>query len=199
MVLSRLIYSDTHMRASTMEITQKTCLPSVQKCSITLTQLFISSCRKILAMQKERKKHIHAQKYGKEKKRRKKDSPYLKKEIKKRDVQKGMQVPSRNSTHIHILIWLYDLFSPWSSFWLCKICSTSILPLHPLPWAPQKSLIRDREERDDPMPRWGIIHIEWSERIVVEQSYIFLSKDKSYLARGVDLIWLSTLALKIMI
>ena len=135
----------------------------------------------------------------KKKKRRKKDSPYLKKEIKKRDVQKGMQVPSRNSTHMHILIWLYDLFSPWSNFWLCKICSTSILPLHPLPWAPQKSLIRDREERDDPMPWWGIIHIEWSERIVVEQSYIFLSKDKSYLARGVDLIWLSTLALKIMI
>ena len=43
-------------------------------------------------------------------------------------------------------------FLYWVRFLLCNICGTSMRPLHPLPWAPLKSLIRNREERGDPMP-----------------------------------------------
>ena len=92
-------------------------------------------------------------------------------------------------------------FSIGSGFWLCKICSTSILPLHPLPWAPPKSLIRNREERGDQMPWWGIIHIERYERVIWGAKFIMIFKRKSfknpsYLAGRVWLTWFFMLALK---
>ena len=66
-----------------------------------------------------------------------------------------------------------------SGFWLCKICNASMPHHFSLPWAPQ-SLARSRMKRDKTMPWWGIIHIEWLERIVWGTlSFIFQNLSKS--------------------
>jgi hypothetical protein len=51
---------------------------------------------------------------------------------------------SITSIHLHILIWLYELFSPWIRFFTlqymwCKYALSFILP-----WAPHIAIIRSR-------------------------------------------------------
>jgi hypothetical protein len=111
---------------------------------------------------------------GREKKR-KKGSPYLKKEIKDIVVQKRCEFQK----HMRILIWLYDLFSPLGPVFdfVNKHASFSFPTL-----SCTKSLIRCRKTRGNAMLWWGIIHIEWSERVIWGAMLYF------------DLIWLFTMA-----
>ena len=44
-------------------------------------------------------------------------------------------------------------------------------------WAPPKYLIRNREERGDPMPWWGIIHIERCDKVIWGAKFYFNFKN----------------------
>jgi hypothetical protein len=52
---------------------------------------------------------------------------------------KGIFLP-QNTTHLHLLTRLHDLFLLRSSFWLCNMCKVSMLHFT-LPWAPHKLFV----------------------------------------------------------
>ena len=59
-----------------------------------------------------------------------------------------MWVSSKNSTHMHILIWLYDLFFSLDqvfdfAIYVIQVC----LILHALPWAPHIAITRSRMKK----------------------------------------------------
>ena len=101
---------------------------------------------------------------------------------------------------MHILIWLYDLFSlldPVFNFaiYVKHVCFFSFPTL-----SSTKDLIRNRKERGDSTSWWGIIHIEWSERVIWGAKFYFdfksLSKNPIYLAGRVWLTYSSCWFLK---
>jgi hypothetical protein len=59
-------------------------------------------------------------------------------------------------THMHILIWLYDLTLFGSIVWLYNICFASTYALSPYLWAPHKPKLYDeREDIISLLPWWG--------------------------------------------
>jgi hypothetical protein len=74
---------------------------------------------------------------------------------------------------MHILIILYDLFSPLDPVFDFAIYAEQacflLLPYFEL----QKSLIRGRKKRGNAMPSWGIIYIERYERIIWGAKFCF--------------------------
>jgi len=86
-----------------MEVTQKTCLPSVQKYSITLTQLFIFIMQKDIGYAKRKEKTYPCPKIRKRKKREERKIAHISR--KKIELcKRGCELHPENSTHMHILI-----------------------------------------------------------------------------------------------
>ena len=132
--------------------------------------------KRIWAMRKKKKKISVPRSMGRrERKKKKKDSPYLK--IKIESCRKGCEFyPEKFHTHAHLDLIVWLVFSIGSGFWLYNICETYMLLFIPCPEFHQKSLIRNREERGDPVSWWGIIHIEGSERVIWWASFILILK-----------------------
>ena len=123
------------------------------------------------------KKFIHAQRRGKKKKEKKKDISYLKKQIKDRVVQKECEFHLQKfHTHAHLDLIVWSVFSIVSDFWLSNMCGTSMLHFHPLPWAPQKSLLEGgRKERMQCLGEESYTFYDpWE--LFEEQSYNFFQK-----------------------
>ena len=147
---------------------------------------------------KEKEKISVPKSMGKRKKK-KRDSTYLK--IKESHAKRGASSVQKNSTHIaHLDLIVWPVFSIGFDFLLCNMYSTSMRPLLPLPWAPPKSFTRNREIRGDTIPWWEIIDIERYEKVIWGAKFYFhlknLSKNPSYFAGRVWLIWLFVLVLK---
>ena len=89
-------------------------MPSIHAKILHHFDMTLHIARRIWAMQKKSrgKKYSCPEAWEKRKReKKKKDSPYLK--IKdKSHAERGASSIQKNSTHMHILIWLYDLFSP---------------------------------------------------------------------------------------
>ena len=102
------------MLTSTLEVTQKHACHSYQNTPSLWHDS--SCCKNSMGYAKEKqKKNIRAQKHGKKKEKKKKDSPYLK--IKYRVMQKGVRVPSRKfHTHAHLDLIVWPVFSIGSGF-----------------------------------------------------------------------------------
>ena len=103
-------------------------------------------------------------------------------------------------THAHLDLIVWPVFFIWVRFFTLQYMWNMYASFHSLSWAPPKSLIRNREERGDPMSWWGIIHIERSERIIWGAKFCFDFKksfeDSIYLAGRVWSTWLFMFALK---
>lgn len=178
---------------STLEVAQKHAFHPHKNTLIILTWLFI--LQKEYGLCERKRKSICAQKH---RKRKKKDSPYLK--IKDSHVERGessiQKIPHTCTSWSDCV----TCFPSGSSFLLCNIWGTSMRHLHPLPWAPLKSLIRNREERGNPMTWQWIMHIKRSKSHLRSKILFWfknLSKNPSYLAEGVELTWSLKLALKL--
>ena len=112
-------------------------------------------------------------------------------------MQKGVWVPSKNSTHMHILIWLYNLFSLlgpvfYVAIYAVQVCFLffSFSELH------QKALLEiGRKEATQCIGEESYTLSDLSESFE-EQGYILIQKsfkNPSYLAGRAELIWFSTL------
>ena len=130
------------MLTSTLEVMQKHASHPHKNDPSLWHDSSYSSCKKIWAMQKK-SISMPISMGKKKKKKKKKDSPYPK--IKDGVMQKGVRVPSRkNSLHMHILIWLYDLFSPLDPVfdfakYVVQVCFLFI----PYPELHQKALLEE--------------------------------------------------------
>ena len=99
---------------------------------------------------KERKKYGHMKVHKKRKEKIKKDRHALKKilYVGREIVQKEFPFHPPQSIHVHILIWLYDLFfslDPVFDFaiYVIQVC----IILHTLPWAPHIAIARSRMKK----------------------------------------------------
>ena len=135
--------------------------PSIpqNKCSTNCVGLSLVFIKKERGMGYKKNMDTWRSKYWKKKKKKymdtwrsmkKKDSPALKKilYVGREIIQKEFPSQPTQSIHMHILIWLYDLFfslDPVFDFviYVIQVC----LILHTLPWAPHIAITRSRMKK----------------------------------------------------
>ena len=135
----------------------------------------------------------------KKKKEEKKDSHALKRiYIGREIIQKEFPFHPSQSIHVHILIWLYDLFfslDPVFDFaiYVIQVC----LILHTLPWAPHTAITRSRMKKRQVKclgkDTYTLSNLRESNEELSNVCFKNLLKTPSYLTWGVEVIWFATI------